>query len=125
MSGKYEDGAVGLKLGVEYKQGADEEIPKYPALFSQKLDECSEFFTGVEYTGYKLTDVNTSVQTQDTVDAEGNPIPGQNVQVSGKLVEFEMIVYLNGGKDAELKDPDDALTNSDTETAETTEGGNQ
>ncbi len=119
-----------------------EGVPKLPALLAQKLDECDEFFAGVEYLGYSVTSESASVNVptqsapqtpaEPQVDAEGNPVeaqpqqpqtPSASVEIKGQRVEFQISVYLNGG-DAQLEDPVDEAAAAD-ETAETGEEGNE
>ncbi len=120
-----------------------EGVPKLPALLAQKLDECDEFFAGVEYLGYSVTNESASVDVptqsapqtpaEPQVDEEGNPVeaqpqaqpqtPSASVEITGQRVEFQISVFLNGG-DAQLEDPVDEAAAAD-ETAETGEEGNE
>jgi len=123
---EYDNGDFAMVIADDHADNINEMdgVPKFPALFAQKLDE-SGSFAGLLYEGYQVSNQSTEIQGEPTVqtDEEGNPVTveGQKVEITGQRVEFQIDLYLNGG-DAELDDPADMTTADNTSDVNGEEG---
>ncbi|MGN0607552.1 MAG: type IV pilus biogenesis protein PilM [Oscillospiraceae bacterium] len=116
----YKDGDFAMVIADDHADDLNEldGVPKLPALFAQKLAE-DGYFAGVLYEGYQVSEESTSIKGASTVEIDEETgeeivIEGEDAEITGQRIEFNLNVYLNGG-DAELEEEVDE---TETETAD-------
>lgn len=122
----YNDGTIAIVLADDYADGLNalEGVPKLPAAFAKAIAE-DGYFAGVGYTGYEVSDESRTVEGAEivTVDEETGEeitVAGEDAEIKGQRVQFNLEIYLNGG-DAELEQ----AVEEEEETSESSESGEE